>query len=231
MDEIRDFISQISFFEGLLVEEIEEVASIARKKSFSRGETLFLQGDEGSGFFVVVTGRVKIYKESPEGKEAIIHICGPMDQFGQVAVYAGRTFPASAQAIADSTLLFFPRSEFRDLIRRNPDLALSMLSSLSIRIRQVTSQLESLALKEVPGRLAAYLVYLQEQQGGENTVLLKISRGELASLLGTTPETLSRIMARLEEEGFIRVEKRTIAILDADALEQLASRGRMQRGL
>lgn len=175
----------------------------------------------------MVTGKVKIYKESSEGKEVIIHICGPGDQFGQVAVYAGKTFPASAQAIAGSNLVFFPRSEFRELIRKKPDIALSMLSSLSMRIRQVTAQLENIALKEVPGRLAAYLLYLQEEQGEGDTVELKISRIELASLLGTTPETLSRIITRLEDEGLIRVEKRRISMTDHSELEKLASRGRM----
>ncbi|HPI97619.1 MAG TPA: helix-turn-helix domain-containing protein, partial [Synergistales bacterium] len=100
-------------------------------------------------------------------------------------------------------------------------------SSLSMRIRHVTSQLESIALKEVPGRLAAYLIYLQEQQESKSELELHISRGELASFLGTIPETLSRIMAKLEEEGLVRVQKRTLEILDMERLEELASRGKI----
>ncbi|MBN1333367.1 MAG: Crp/Fnr family transcriptional regulator [Synergistales bacterium] len=227
MDQIRDFLSKISFFQGLELEELDDIASIAGRKDLHKGEILFMEGDEGNGFYIVNSGRVKIFKESPDGKEVIIHICGPLDQFGQVAVYAGRTFPASAQAMADSTLLFFPRKEFRELIKNKPDLALSMLSSLSMRIRHVTSQLESIALKEVPGRLAAYLLYLQEQQDNKRELELDISRGELASFLGTIPETLSRIMARLEEERLVRVQKRTLEILDMERLEELASRGKI----
>jgi len=227
MDQIRDVISQVSFFQGLEQEELNDITSIAGRKDLHKGEILFVEGDEGDGFYIVISGRVKIFKESPEGKEVIIHICGPMDHFGQVAVYAGRTFPASAQAMADSKLLFFPRKEFQELIKRKPDLALSMLSSLSMRIRHVTSQLESIALKEVPGRLAAYLIYLQEEQGNTRELKLDISRGELASFLGTIPETLSRIMARLEEEGLVKVQKRTLEILDMEKLEELASIGKI----
>lgn len=227
MDRIRDFLSKISFFQGLEQTELDDIASIAGSKDLNKGEILFVEGDEGDGFYIVISGRVKIFKESPEGKEVIIHICGPMDHFGQVAVYAGRTFPASAQAMADSKLVFLPRREFRELIKRKPDLALSMLSSLSMRIRHVTSQLESIALKEVPGRLAAYLIYLQEQQESKSELELHISRGELASFLGTIPETLSRIMAKLEEEGLVRVQKRTLEILDMEKLEELASRGKI----
>lgn len=227
MDHIMDFLPKISFFQGLELEELEVIASIAGTKDLPKGEILFVEGDEGDGFYIVNSGRVKIFKESPDGKEVIIHICGPLDQFGQVAVYAGRTFPASAQAMADSKLLFFPRKEFRALIKKKPDLALSMLSSLSMRIRHVTFQLESIALKEVPGRLAAYLLYLQEQQKNKRELELDISRGELASFLGTIPETLSRIMARLEEERLVRVQKRTLEILDMERLEELASRGKI----
>lgn len=227
MENLNEFLSSISFFQGLQTAEIEEISGIVRVRNCSKGEILFLEGDPGNGFYVVVSGRVKIYKESPEGKEIIIHICGPMDHFGQVAVYGGRTFPASAQAISGSTLLFLPRDEFRGKIAGNPDLALSMLASLSLRIRHVTTQLENLALKEVPGRLAAYLLYLQEKQSDSKTVSLAISRGELASLLGTTPETLSRILARLEDEGFMSVKKRSITIHDNPGLEELASRGRI----
>jgi len=226
VENIPDFFSRLPFFEGLKQNELNDIAAIAVKKHYSRGENVFFEGDPGHGFYVVVRGSVKIYKESFDGKEVIIHICGPLDQFGQVAVYAGMTFPASAMAISDTEVILFPRLEFLELIKKNPSLALSMLSTLSLRIRQVTSQLESIALKEVPGRLAAYLMYVMYEQNDQEQIRLGISRVELAGFLGTTPETLSRILAKFEEEKLIKVEKREITILNLRDMEVLVSKGR-----
>ena len=101
-----------------------------------------------------------------------------------------------------------------------------MLAVLSKRLRQFTVQIENLSLKEVPGRLAAYLVYLAEEQGRDDTVILNISKGQLASLLGTIPETLSRILTRMNSQGLIEVKDRTISLLDCHGLEELAEKGK-----
>ena len=100
----------------------------------------------------------------------------------------------------------------------NPSIALNMLAVLSMRLRRFASQIESLSLKEVPVRLANYLIYLSKEQGNNEAVELDISKGQLASLLGTIPETLSRIFAKMTEEGLIRVNGRTISLLDIEAL-------------
>ena len=188
------------------------------KKKNMKGKIIFTEGDEGNGFYIVLKGRVKVFKVSPEGKEHIFHIVGPGETFGQVAVYAGRSFPASAEAITKTHLLFIPRAAFARLIADNPSLAMSMLAVLSLRLREFTVQIENLSLKEVPGRLAAHLVYLAEEQGRTDRVVLDIPKGQLASLLGTSPETLSRIFARMSEEGLIRVHGKEIELLDYQEL-------------
>ncbi len=226
MENIIDFLSCLDFFRGMERDELEDIADITVLRSYYSRESLFSQGDHGTGFYVVISGSVKVFKESSEGKEVILHICGPRDQFGQVAVYAGWTFPASAQAMMDTEVLFFPREKFLDLVTEKPHLAMSMLSTLSLRIRQITTQLESIALKEVPGRLAAYILYLRDEQKDAGTVTLNIPRTELASFLGTTPETLSRILAKLEVRGLIEVERRNIRIVDLEGIKILASEGR-----
>jgi len=137
-----------------------------------------------------------------------------------VPVFHGQPFPANAVTMAASKLLFFPRREFVELVTSTPSLALSMLAMLSLRLRRFASQVESLSLKEVPGRLAAHLVYLAEEQGRTDQVVLDIPKGQLASLLGTSPETLSRIFARMSEEGLIRVDGKRIELLDYGELLQ-----------
>jgi CRP/FNR family transcriptional regulator len=115
-------------------------------------------------------------------------------------------------------LIFFPREKFIALVHENPSLALNMLAVLSMRLRRFVTQIENLSLKEVPARIAGYLLYLLEEQGSKDSVELEISKGQLASLLGTIPETLSRIFAKMSDEGLIAVDGKRIRILDRKAL-------------
>ena len=228
MKNLMDIISGVPSFNGLPDSQLEELRNIALNRHYNKGETIFSDGAEGKGFFVVVEGLVKIFKTSPDGKEQILHIYGPGEPFGQVAVYAGRSFPASAQAIARSHVLFFPRAAFVGLITRIPSLAMNMLAVLSMRLRGFTAQIENLSLKEVSGRLAGYLVYLLDEQGNKDFIDLNISKGQLASLLGTIPDTLSRIFARMTELNLIETDGRRIKLLNREKLEELAKYGRMK---
>jgi len=227
MKKLLDTISRVPSFSGLPENQLEKIKDIAVDRHFNKGEIIFSDGEEGDGFFVVVEGLVKIFKASIGGKEQILHIYGPGEPFGQVAVYAGRSYPASAQAIAKSHVLFFPRAAFVDLITRMPSLTMNMLAVLSKRLREFTVQVENLSLKEVPGRLAGYLIYLVDEQGKNDAVTLSISKGQLASLLGTIPETLSRIFARMTELNLIEMDGRNIKLLNRNGLEELAELGRM----
>lgn len=211
-------IQSSMLFKGLSEELLHRVSRISREKTFKRGETIFFEGDEATGFYMVSSGKVKIFKMSMDGREQILHIYGPGEPFGEVPVFHGQPFPANAVSMSNSTLLFFPREEFVDLVRDTPTLALSMLAMLSLRLRRFAAQVESLSLKEVPGRLAAHLVYLTEEQKRIDKVVLDIPKGQLASLLGTSPETLSRIFAKMSEEGVIQVDGKTIALLDYEEL-------------
>jgi CRP/FNR family transcriptional regulator, dissimilatory nitrate respiration regulator len=205
-------------FGGLPQRQLEDISGIAVEKTFQKGEAIFFEGDKGIGFYMVGDGRVKIFKVSPAGKEHILHIFGEGEPFGEVPVFYGQPFPASAEALVKTQTLFFPRDRFIRLVEANPSIALNMLAVLSMRLRRFAGQIESLSLKEVPARLANYLLYLSTEQGDKEVVQLDISKGQLASLLGTIPETLSRIFAKMSEEGLIRVNGRTIYLLDKEAL-------------
>jgi CRP/FNR family transcriptional regulator len=217
-----DIVSEIPLFKGLPQDQLQEVTQIALDKRFTKGQSIFSEGDEGNGFYVVAEGLVKVFKLSVEGKEQILHIFGQGEPFGEVPVFAGQDFPAHAEAISESRLFFFPRAAFTGLIRQNPSLALNMLAVLSKRLRQFTVQVEHLSLREVPGRLAAYLIYLSDEASVQSCVDLNISKGQLASLLGTIPETLSRIFAKMTRQGLIQVDGPRIKIVDRIGLEELA---------
>ncbi len=209
-------------FEGLRTEQIDKIAEIARVKTSSKGQAIFFEGDAGIGFYMVGSGKVKIYKLSPAGKEHILHIFGPGEPVGEVPVFHGMPFPASAEALSTTETLFFPRDLFVELVTGSPALALGMLAILSMRLRKFATQIENLSLKELPARLAGYLLYLSEEQLGSTTVELDISKGQLASLLGTIPETLSRIFAKMSEKGLIEVAGRQIILLEEDGLQDMA---------
>ncbi|MEW6501146.1 MAG: Crp/Fnr family transcriptional regulator, partial [Thermodesulfobacteriota bacterium] len=200
-----------------------ELAMIATSQTFAKGQPIFAEGDPGAGLFVVASGLVKIYKISLDGKEQILHLFGPGEPFAEIAVFTGSAYPAHALALEESRVFFFPRRAFIDLIRANPDLAMNMLAALSMRLKKFSRLIEDLSLKEVPGRLAAHLLFLSEQQGDTDTVALPVSKTQLASLLGTIPETLSRMLAKLARQGYLAINGSQITILQRDRLEDLAA--------
>lgn len=226
MEQILNIIASIPSFKGLESRQLEAIQRITTDRRFGRNEIIFSDGDPGDGFYVVIEGQVKIFKLSPEGKEQILHVLGPGQPLGQVAVFAGRSFPANAQSLSKSHLLFFPREKFVDLIAQHPTIALKMLAVLSMRLREFTLQVENLSLKEVPGRLASYLMLLSTEQNNSGTVTLPIPKGQLASLLGTIPETLSRIFAKMAQLELIAVNGRVIRLLDHQGVQAIAEHGR-----
>lgn len=221
---IVDQIAAIPLFEDLPDGQLKALAGICLLRTYRKGQMIFAEGDEGIGFYIVQSGRVRIFKLSPESsKEQILHILGPGESFGEVAVFTGMGFPAFAEAQASSVLLFFPRREFVALIRQDPSLALNMLAVLSRRLQKFTRLIEDLSLKETPARLAAHLLYLGGKRPDADEIRLDIPKGQMAALLGTIPETLSRIMARMGRQGLIRSRGNQISILDRTGLQAIAS--------
>jgi CRP/FNR family transcriptional regulator, dissimilatory nitrate respiration regulator len=218
-------LSMVPFFDGLPESQIAQVGGIAVARKIPKGTVVFSEGDEGDGFYVLASGRIKIFKLNPDGREQILHIFGPGEPFGEVALFSGKHFPAGAQTLEEASVLFFPREAFISLIKSNPELALNMLAVLSVRLRIFTQIVENLSLKEVPGRVAAYILYLSDRLGGASTLELDITKSQLAALLGTIPETLSRILGRMSSRGFLSIDGASIRILDREELEVLAASG------
>ena len=220
----NESLPAIPLFRGLSEEQMGQLSALAAHRTVPKGRQVFFEGDKAVGFFILLSGRVKISKLSPEGKEQILHIIGPGDPFGEVPMFAGGFFPANAVAMEDTELLFFSRERFMDIIGSHPALAMNMLAFLSERLIHLTCLVEDLSLKEVHERLAAYLLYMGKIQNHPETIHLDINKGQLASLLGTIPETLSRILTRLHNEGLIEVAGRKIRIVNRQALQMMADK-------
>jgi CRP/FNR family transcriptional regulator, dissimilatory nitrate respiration regulator len=216
-------LAEIPLFKGLPRDQIEKLARIAIDKKYRKAQTLFLEGSKATGFYTITSGRIKVFKVSLEGKEQILHIFGKGEFFGEVPMFAGGNYPAHAETLEASRVLFFPRDSFIELLTKEPSLALNMLGILSQRLRRFTHLIEDLSLREVPGRLAAYFLYLSNRKKDSDSFELDITKAQLASFLGTIPETLSRILSRMSQQQLIKVEGRKIRLLDHTALESLAA--------
>jgi len=226
MGEILDILSKSQLFGGLCETHLKKIRGVSLEKHITKDEIIFLDGDEGKGFYLVIKGVVKVYKMSPEGKEQILHIVKAGETIGAVPVFSGKSFPANAQAITKSLLLYFPQKKFIGLITGNPALTMNILAILSMRLREFTVQVENLSLKEIPSRLAAYLLYQSQEQGTKDRITLDIKKSQISNLLGTVPESLSRAMGLMKEQLMIEVDGSNIRLLDIQALENLAYYGK-----
>lgn len=195
-----------------------EVRSLAASRQVFRG------GQEADRFFVVLEGHVKIYKVNARGDEQILHLYGPGESFGEAAMWAGGKFPAIAETLEDSRLLVVLRSTLRSELARSVDLSMGMLAGLSFKLREFATLIEQLSLKDVPSRVASVLL-AEARRAQAHTFRLRQTKRELASQIGTVPETLSRALNRLKSDGVIQVEGSSITILNHPALEELAHNG------
>ena len=232
---LGQFLSQTILFQDLSLEQLNTLEPVAIAQYYDKGEILFHQGDEGTGFFIIKSGRIKVFKLSPEGKEQILHVFRAGDHFAEVPTLDGQCFPASAAALETAEVLFFPRQPFLTLLEQHPTLTINLLKSLARHLRRFSQLVDNLALREIPARLATYLLNLKQEQGeldnphvAMDIVTLDLPKGQLAAQLGTIPETLSRTLAKLSRDGLIAIEGKQIHLLDGQRLQQLASGRRSQ---
>jgi len=213
-------------FSGLEPEYLEQIAEIAHRKSFAKGETLFAEGDAAVGFYLLAKGGIKLCKISPDGREKVLHFVHPGETFAEAAFFGDGKYPAEARGVDAGEVLFFPKESFMGLLERNPRFSLNLIISLSLLLRRFARQIEELSFAEVPNRLATYLIELAERKStsyqGKSYLDLEMKKGELASRLGTVSETLSRAFRKLKEENILEVEGSRVVILNMAALASLA---------
>ncbi|WP_221252229.1 Crp/Fnr family transcriptional regulator [Desulfuromonas versatilis] len=222
--ETRLVIKKCPLFAGAAEEDLDRLCRVGRAREPEKGELLFSEGEEAEGFFIVGRGKVKVFKLSPEGKERILHIVHPFQTFAEAAIFGNGLYPAYAEPLEKSLLIFFPKNEFLTLLHEHSQISINMIAGLSRFLRQFTTQIEELTFKDVPARLARYLLELAGDEADE--VQLPISKSQLASNLGTVSETLSRTFRKLADDAIIEVRGKTIEFLDRDRLEDLSEKYR-----
>ena len=223
----KKILRDVYLFSGVPEADLEALAHLAVSNAFARQATIFWEGREAQGFYLLSRGYVKLVKSSPDGKEYIIRLVGPGETFAEAAVFSDASYPATAMALEDCQTLFFPKAPFLRHLAASPTLARNMLATLSRLMLHLTRQLEDLSLKEVSARLARYLLErCQERHGRIEKGLafeLPTTKTHLAAYLGTIGETLSRTLSRLKSQGVIEVEKGRITITDPAVLKKIAS--------
>lgn len=222
--DLENWLQGTTIFQGLSPSQLSSLLKIAQPQTWQKNEVIFKQGSPAVGFFLITKGRVKLFKVSSNGKEQILKIFKTGENFAEVAAFDGQPFPASAAALEWVDLLFFPRQAFLDFLYQDPSIAIHLLISLSRHLRHLVSVIEDLSFKDVPQRLAEYLLKLSEEnsQNARDIIILNLTKGQLAAAMGTIPATLSRAFYRLSREGIIAVNGSKIEILDRDRLQGLS---------
>lgn len=217
--DISKFLLSTFLFNSFSEKEIDLLINSISIKKVNKGVQIFSEGQEASAFFIVISGKVKIYKLSPDGKEHTLHIHGKGETVAEAAIFDSMDYPASCMAIENSVLVRIPRENIFSLIRKYPELAFKMMSGYSRRLRQFVLKMEELSLKDIKSRLADYLLENSVEKNGTLICNLVYSKKEIASLLGTIPETLSRALAFLKQKNLISEENNRIIIKDPEKLK------------
>ncbi len=220
--DIRESLRRVPMFASLGGPTIDWLVGRCRTRTCKAGDLIFAEEGDAEQFFVVLAGRVVVYKLSPAGDRQILHMYGPGQTFAEAAVLAGGVYPAHAEAAEEVRLLAVPGRVVREAVEREPRLALGMLAGMAAKLHEFATLIEALSLKEVPARVAGALLEEADRAGGDR-FRLPGTKGELAAQLGTAAETLSRALTKLGHAGVISVKGREISIRDRTRLEQLAS--------
>jgi CRP-like cAMP-binding protein len=224
---VADLLRFSTTFRRLQPADRQRLAEVARTHSYAKGIAIFSEGEPSDFFITIVTGRVKVYKATPAGKEVILEIFGPGDPLGATAVYEGRPFPATAVALEDTECVLIPRASFFALLEQHPSLVRGLLTGLTHRLVELTTRIADLSGARVEARFARVFLKLARDIGrtgeGGTFVPLALSRQELADMTGTTIETCIRIMSRWGKEDIVKTDKDGFTLLDSGALETIAA--------
>ena len=217
-------LAKVPIFSGLTESELSYLTQRTVPRHYSSGERVFGEGEPCSGLYVVESGNVRIYKSSPSGREQVLSIDGPGGSIAELPVFDGGNYPASATAIDNVTLLFVSKQDFQALCFAHPQVPLKVLKVVGARLRRLVGIIEELSFTTVRHRLASYLFRLAQKSGKRTAasveVTLPITNQELAAQIGTVRELVSRNLSRLQAEGMLKIDGRTLLIYNLKALEE-----------
>ena len=217
-----EFLKSIPYFSGLSTDELDSIRKSIFERTTERGEIILLEGESAKELYFIVSGAVKLFKTSAEGKEQILSIVRPGESFGDVPVFDGGLSPISAQAMVPIALYGIRKRELETILREYPRVALNVISVLAGQVRHSMSLVEDLSFKHVIDRVAKILL---EYAGDGTGSRPRLTQQEMAAMAGTAREMIGRSLKALEEDGLIRLDRNRIVITNNEALKELAGVG------
>ena len=214
-----ELIKSIPYFSGLSPAELDSVKGLISERQAERGEFILLEGDPADALYFVISGVVKVFKTSAEGKEQILQLIRPGESFNDVPIFDEGPNPASAQAMGPVVLYRIKVSDMRGILRNHPQVALNVVRLLSQKLRNLVSLVEDLSFKHVTARLAKILL---EYAGDGSGPRQRLTQQEMAAIAGTAREIIGRSLKELEGEGVIKLDHHRIVITDKEALRRMA---------
>jgi CRP/FNR family cyclic AMP-dependent transcriptional regulator len=223
-ENVEIILRRAPLFASLTEQELHALATRVSKKHFQRGELLFGEGDSCTGLFLVASGKIRIFKLSPAGREQVLALEGPGSSFAELPVFDGGNYPASASALEDAEVLLISRKDFQNYCREHPEVALKVIAVVGSRLRRLVGIIEDLSFTTVRQRLISLLLRLAERSGTSTKQGMRVeltkTHQDLAAELGTVRELVSRNLSRLQAEGFLEVDGRTIIVKDLPGLKR-----------
>lgn len=217
-------LKKTPLFANLTDAELEALAARTSRRHFRQGERLFEEGDACSGLFLVARGKVRIFTMSPAGREQVLAVEGPGSSFAELPVFDGGNYPAGASAVEETEVLFVSRKDFQNFCREHPDVALKVIAVVGSRLRRLVGIIEELSFTTVRQRLISLILRLAESAGTPHRQGIRVelpkSHQDLAAELGTVRELVSRNLSRLQAEGLLDVDARTIFVKDLAGLKR-----------
>ncbi len=221
--EIEAFLKKVSLFKGVSGQDLQVIGRIAKTREMKKGETIFSKSSPGDSLYIVSKGRVKIFIQSATGKTKIFDYLEPGDFFGEMALFSSLDRSAAAKAVEPSTVIIIHAKDFQGILRTRPDMSLSMLKTLCIRLRRADQEIESLSFNNVLGRIAKILLDLSDRYGKKTPagVMIKmpLSHQELADMAGTAREMVTRVLNRFKRTGCLSIEGKTVTLTDPAKLQ------------
>jgi CRP/FNR family transcriptional regulator len=219
-----ELLKGIPYFAGLSAADLEAVSQRMFEQSIERGDMVLLEGDPSEAVYFVVSGAVKVFKTSIEGKEQILCLLRVGESFNDVPILDGGPNLASAVAMTPIVLYGMTRSDIEELLRENPRIAMNVIRVLSKKVRHFVSMVEDLSFRDVTSRVAKLLLEYATDHGGpeEGTPRPRLTQQEMAAMVGTAREVVGRSLKVLEEEGAIRMDRHRIVVTNRKALQQMS---------
>jgi CRP-like cAMP-binding protein len=213
-----EVLKSIPYFSNLSLAELESIRKLVFEKTAGRAEMVLFEGEPAESLYFVVSGAVKVFKTSAEGKEQILSIVRPGESFNDVPIFDGGANPASARAMGPVLLYGIRKSDMAAILRDHPQIALNVIKVLARRVRHLVSLVEDLSFKHVIGRVARILLEHVEGEIGRGT---RLTQQEMAAMAGTAREVVGRSLKALEEEGAIKIDHHRIIITNKEALRKI----------